>query len=419
MKLFTKYNRINIAATIFTFLVGSIAFYFVLHYVLIRQLDETLRAEEQEINRYIETHHQIPDIQNTKHQWTTIEKTNTLTKKEVFKNITLLNTKENEEEAIRQIIFTTALNGTLYKITVNKSKVETEDILQLIILVTMCMIALILLINLYVNRKIINRLWQPFYTAIEQIKSYHINDRQSLSLPNQNIEEFNLLNESLNTMTKSIYNDYQALKSFTENASHEMQTPLAVIRSKTDILLQQTDLTETSIKHILGIEDGITKLSRLHQSLLLLTKIENLNFSFTEKINISTIIQQKIEEKREIFQSKLLSIEENIIPVEILFHHHFAEILVNNLLTNTIRYSPENGKVEVVVTKEKLVVKNTAINGQLDANKILTRFYKAQQNQEGIGLGLAIVNEICKVAGFSLQYSYADNQHIFTIFFNQ
>ncbi len=419
MKLFAKYNRINITVTIFTFVLGSVAFYFVLNYVLTRQLKETLRSEQFEIIHYVEQHNSLPEIQNTRHQWVTIEKSTAVLAKPRFNDINIYNEKEKETEPVEQLLFTVKVSGEYFLITVNKSKAETEDLLQLIILVTIGMIALILLLNFLINRNVIHRLWQPFYLSINRVKEYHLNNRQSLHLPKENTDEFNLLNESLNAMTQSIHQDYQALKAFTENASHEMQTPLAVIRSKTEMLLQQQNVSEEAMKQIMGIEEGIQKLSRLHQSLLLLTKIENTHFTFDEKVALGTLLLQKIEEKKELFESKHLTVIQDIQFITLPFHQQLAEILINNLLSNTIRYTPENGVVNIELDKEKLIVRNTATENSLDVEKIFQRFYKAQQNQEGTGLGLAIVKEIGKMAGFDVQYLFHNNYHIFTIYFKQ
>ncbi len=267
MKLFTKYNRVNVSATIFTFVLGSIAFYFVLDYVLSRQLKETLRSEQFEIVHYVEEHHALPEIQNTRHQWITVEKSIEKLDKPQFKNIGYYNERDKENQSAKQLLFNIEVAGQNYLITVNKSEAETEELLKLIILVTIGMIALMLLFNYFINRRLINKLWQPFYKTIDDIKQYQVSDKQPMRLSNERIDELNLLNDSLNKMTQSIYREYAALKSFTENASHEMQTPLAVIRSKIDLLLQQSELNEQSLQQILSIEDAAKRLSKLHQSL--------------------------------------------------------------------------------------------------------------------------------------------------------
>lgn len=417
MKLFTKYNRINITATVVAFILGSIAFYFVLHYVLIRQLNETLRAEQQEIAAYVNIHHQLPEIQNTKHQWITIEKTVTPLSKAKIISIPFYNQKENETEYIRQLVFPLHLPAQDYLVTVNKSEAETEDLLKLIILVTIGMIGLILLFNYIINRKVVNRLWQPFYITIDSIKQYHVSNREPLQLSKEPVDELNLLNESLNKMTQSVFNEYSALKIFTENASHEMQTPLAVIRSKVEMLLQQPEWKEHDLQQLLSIENAVLKLSRLHQSLLLLTKLENKQFVPDEKVQLSKIIEDKLNDIHELLVPKQLKVVTDCKEVTIAFHHHLAEILVNNLLKNAIFHTPAAGYIWIEMTPEFLSIKNTAVNGPLDSNKIFKRFYKADHSQEGTGLGLAIIKEICNVAGFTAAYQFKDNQHVFTIQF--
>ena len=207
MKLFTKYNRINITATSFIFLAGSVAFYFVLDYVLIRQLDASLRSEKQEITEYIQEHQQLPEIQNTKEQWIQISKTDLPIEKPLLKTIPVYNKAEAEQEYIRQLSFSVSVNKQNYLVAVNKSETETEELLKLIILVTISMVAMILLFNYLINRSLINAIWKPFYNTIHHIKDYAAN-KQALSLIKEPIDEINLLNESLNSMTDQIHKDF-------------------------------------------------------------------------------------------------------------------------------------------------------------------------------------------------------------------
>ena len=417
MKLFTKYNRINIAITILTFVVGSIAFYFVLHYVLVRQLDETLRGEQQEVVDYVKAHDQLPVIQNTKHQWITVAASPETIMKPKARSILSYNKTEDEKEFIRQLAFSVTVGQQVYLITVNKSETETEDLLQLIILVTIGMIGFILLSNYFINRKLITRLWQPFYNTIDNIKDYQIAIQQPLQLTKEPINEINLLNDSLNKMTQRIHQDYHALRSFTENASHEMQTPLAVIRSKVESLLQDMEGKEKNIQQLLAIEDATQKLSKLHQSLLLLTKLENRQFIPNEMINLSAIISTKLEERQELITAKQLQVHLHCEDTVLSFHQHLAEILVSNLLNNVIRYTPAGGEVYINLSKEGLSIQNTAENGALNDNKVFQRFYKEDQSAESTGLGLAIIKEICTIAGFTISYQYINNKHDFSIQF--
>lgn len=419
MKLFTKYNRVNISATILTFLLGGVAFYFVLNYVLVRQLDRSLHVEQQEFAEYVAKNNHLPDVPDTRHQWFEVKPaTGAIDHPRPF-SIDAYNKIENETEPVRRLTFTVDVAGRLYQVTVSESKTETEDLLQLIILITLLMIALIVLANYLVNRKLINNLWRPFYRTIDNIRDYQVSGREPLHLPREEINEMDLLNESVNSMTERIHQDYLSLKSFTENASHEMQTPLAVIHSKTEQLLQLADGKEAMIQQILAIEDTTVKLARLNKSLLLLAKLGNRQFIPDESVNLSEVLRRKIEETADLVNGKQLTLITGISEVVLLFHHHLADILVSNLLTNAIRHTPAGGRIEVTLNQKELVVRNTTAAAPLDGTKIFQRFYKGDQSQEsaGVGLGLAIVREICIVSGFSVGYRFEKEMHEFTVWF--
>jgi signal transduction histidine kinase len=414
MKLFTKYNRINITATIFIFLAGSVAFYFVLDYVLIRQLDASLRSEKQEIGEYIQSHHQLPEIQNTKEQWIQIIRTNQPKSIDIKRSIPFYNKSEDETEYIRQLIFHVSVNNEDFLVTVNKSETETDELLKLIILVTSSMVALILLFNYLINRRLISSIWQPFYNTINIIKDYAAN-QQALSLSKEPIDEINLLNESLNSMTEQIHKDFYALRSFTENASHEMQTPLAIIHSKVESLYQIAEGKELMMQQLFAIEDACLKLSKLHQSLLLLTKLENKQFILNESIKLKSILEQKCAERNELFQSKQIKLLIDAADFDMHFHQHLAEILISNLLNNAIRYTAIRGTISIELNQNILKVSNTGATGSLNKEKVFSRFYKASDT--GTGLGLSIINEICISAGFDIAYEFEKEMHHFIIGF--
>ncbi len=289
MKLFDKYNRLNITATILTFIVGSCTFYFLLHYILIHQLDETLQTEQQEIFSYVSTHNRLPEIIRTKDQYTTYEPA-------AGKSATLFryvrNTDHKGEDELREIQFSVLAGGSYYTVKVDKPLEETEALLQVIIGVTVAMIALILLLGYLINAIMIRKLWRPFYRTIDKVKNYHLADQEALSLEEVNVDEFSLLNRSINEMIDRIQQDYGSLKNFTGQAAHEMQTPLAIIRARLDTLVQNEALLEKNVQHITDIEKAVQRLSRLHQSLLLLTKVENRQFILNEEISLDTVVKR-------------------------------------------------------------------------------------------------------------------------------
>jgi two-component system sensor histidine kinase QseC len=404
------------AVTISVFLLGSIFFFFVLRYILLNQLDETLMSERHEIVNYVAAHNQLPELANNPQQWIYYETTTKPIKESYFKS-EIYTSDDFDKVPIRKYIFSVKAGNTFYNITVTKSQQEAKKLLRIIIIATVAMIAIILVINFIINRRILSTLWNPFYKTIHHIKAYRLSDQQPLQLHKTSIDEFTSLNESLNEMSARIYNDYETLKRFTENASHEMQTPLAVIRLKTDVLVQSVDWKEKEMQQLQQIEDATQRLAKLHQSLLLLTKLENRQFLLNEEVNLTSIIKQKIKEREDVLEAKKILLHTNLQQVKLSFHQHLAEILVSNLLNNAIRHTAPNGEIDVELSNEVFSISNTSLNGELDKNKIFQRFYKATDTSEGTGLGLAIVKEICNVANADIIYKYQNSKHQFSIRF--
>ena len=416
MKLFTKYNRLNIAAGVIIFLIGSCTFYFVLHYILVRQLDETLVSEQQEITTYTKEHNKLPEIIPAPDQYIFYTPTDHIVTPSF--RTTTANYDKGAIDKYREATFGVTAGGQYYLVRVDKPLEETEDLLKLIIVVTIAMIALIILTGYLINRIVISRLWKPFYETIEKVKTYDLSAQQPLDLNKESIDEFMLLNQSISSMTESIQRDYKTLKEFTGNAAHEMQTPLAIIRSKLDMLMQNETILQQSGQNIAEIEKAVARLSRLYQSLLLLIKVENRQFTLNEEVELDKLIKEKCTEYQEMAEAKNLNVHVKTIPVILRFHQHLAEIVINNLLSNAIRYNKTGGSIDINLSNNKLVISNTSDTPELDKEHIFQRFYRQERaKEEGSGLGLSIVKQICDLANYTIKYQYIDHTHIFTILF--
>lgn len=418
MRLFTKYNRVNIWLTVAIFILGAAGFYLLLSYVLNRQLDDTLRSEQQEITEYVAAYNKLPVFQNTRQQWMTARPATEEQAVPVIDSYRQYNAKNDENEWVRVLRFTVRTGNEFYQVTVNRSQTETEDLLKLIIMLTLGMIGIILLVNYLVNRLLVNKLLTPFYTTVEGIKQY-AGVESPMQLLQTGIDEIDILNASVNEMTQRIHTEYKALKTFTENASHEMQTPLAVIRGKIELLLQNETLQQQDIKYILQVDDACKRLARLHQSLLLLTKLENRQFTVTDVVDMLDVVTARAAEFEELFAAKNILLSVQVKPVTIYLHYHLAEILTSNLLNNALRHTPYGGEVFVMLTEQALTVGNTALKDPLDSNSVFRRFYRAEDGTEGTGLGLAIIKEICNIGGLEVEYNFTGGKHVFAVHFQQ
>jgi signal transduction histidine kinase len=418
MKLLTKYSRINLFSSVVIFLFASIAFYILLHLVLIDQVDEDLKIEEHEIETYVEKFERLPEAMPVKNQKIYYYPVSEHTEKRTFKHIIVKDAHENEKERFRQLKFFIAVKEQWYQVFVEKSLKETEDISRSIIIISLATITAMLAAAFIINRLLLRKLWRPFYTSLSLMKEFRLGQTQRISFKETNIDEFNDLNKTLEQSIKSAEREYQQLKEFTENASHELQTPLAVIRSKMDVLMQDEKLSENQSYLVQSAYEAVQKLARLNQSMLLLNKIENRQFSETSIIDIEQLTEQKLIYFKELLGVKNITVSAKLEKVMKRMNLSLAEILLNNLFSNAIRYTPEGGKINITLSGSSMIFSNTAENDSLDKTKLFNRFYKGQQSLDNHGLGLSIVKQICLVSGFSIEYKFTSGQHSFEILFN-
>ena len=416
MKLFTRYNRINLVATGIVFLMAAIAFFFLLKYVLIKQVDEDLRIEQQEIRSYVKEHDQLPEAISVKDQKITFSAA-TDKVKTYFKTVPVYDSLENERDKFRQVTFTIAVKDQLYEVIVGKSLEGTENLERSIVLITISTILLMLITVFVINRLVLQKLWKPFYQSMSSMQEFKLGRSNKLNFVHSNIDEFNLLNKVLASAMDKVEKDYQSLKEFTENASHELQTPLAIIRSKLDLLIQDEHLSESQSYAVQGANDAIQKLTRLNQSLLLLAKIGNDQFSEKTIIPLKKKIEEKIVFFRELLQDKQLSLDITLEDIFIEANEQLIDIMLNNLFSNAIRHSLQKGSINIVLEAHHFKISNNSDNGKLDTSRLFHRFQQNADSSIGHGLGLSIVKQIADVSAFGLSYFFSEGRHYFIVSF--
>lgn len=283
--------------------------------------------------------------------------------------------------------------------------------------VTVIFFALMMGGFILLNRRISKRLWQPFYSSLDKIKSFKLDQHQKITFGNTDISEFADLNERLETLIAGSVAAYSQQKEFAENASHELQTPLAVVQSKLELLMQTSSLTNDQYAIIEDALKALNRVSRINKNLLLLTKIENSQFMDEEEINISSLLQTNMRHFENFKDEKQLEIREEIPPnIEVSGNRVLIEMLVNNLLINAIRYSPNKGAISILLTPQCLQVKNPGTS-TLNVDQIFKRFGSGSMESPGTGLGLALVKQISARYKWEVSYSFQSNQHAFTVVF--
>ena len=404
-------------SSVVIFLLASVAFYMLLRFVLINQVDEDLKIEEHEIEMYVEKFNALPEAMPIKDQRIYYVPVSKHSPERAFLNIYGNDSNENKNVRFRQLKFFIIVKGQWYRVSVEKSLKETEDISRSIIIISLSTIIAMLAAGFLINRLLLRKLWQPFYTSLSQMKKFRLGQAQHISFKKNNIDEFNDLNKTLEQSIESAEKEYRQLKEFTENASHELQTPLAVIRSKIDVLIQDENLSESQSHLLQSAYEAIQKLARLNQSLLLLNKIENRQFSETSVLDIEQLIEQKLIYFKELLSVKNITVSVKLQKVRKRMNIALADILLNNLFSNSIKFTPDGGKINIMLSESFMIVSNSAENGSLDPMKLFNRFYKGEKSTEHHGLGLSIVKQICLVSGFSIGYRFTSGEHNFEILF--
>ena len=430
MKLLAKYNRVNLVTTIIVMLITGIIYYQAISWILTNLKDKDLKVEEQEVFDYVKLNHHLPQTFESNDQQITFAEAPPGTVKREFINTVYFkkwdkddthrhhrHRHDGEYEAGRGLVSSVMIGDKYYKILIIESIVETEDLIRLIFTITIGVILLLLLILLITNRLILNRLWQPFYNIMRELRLFNITDGKEIPKVNTDIDEFKELNNTVVDMAAKAKHDYKDLKTFTENASHELLTPIAVINSKLDTLIQTENFSERQSKLLNDLYGAVSRLNRLNQSLLLLVKIENRLLHEQQQINLRELVEETIVQFEEIFQDKNLKLSYTLDDKEIYASRYLVEILLSNLISNAIRHNYIGGEIIINLTAESLVIKNTGENAALPDEKIFTRFHKSS-GSEGSGLGLTISKQICENFGFVLNYSFDAPYHTFMVDFN-
>ncbi|WP_291913863.1 HAMP domain-containing sensor histidine kinase [Chitinophaga sp. CB10] len=308
----------------------------------------------------------------------------------------------------------------IYKVSSYNYVLNSEEIFAgMLSTVVWKMLLIILCVGL--TARLLSRIiLEPFYRGLKIIKHFDVKKSdQKLQLAHTTTTEFKELNAFIESMARKARADYAAIKEFSENASHELQTPLAVVRSKLD-LLSQTAIDDNQARLIGDMQSAIERLSHINRSLVLLTKLENHEYATSENIKFCAITKRVMATYEDWVKMKDITISSQLDKNIVLnIHPALAEILLNNLFSNAIRYNVEGGKIRVELSKYNFTISNTGNPPELPTAELFRRFKKGNQSGESTGLGLAIVKQICTVNDFSVTYNYMNGWHQVSVLFAQ
>lgn len=411
MKLLNKTSIYYLLFALPVFVVCSIILYFFVSSQILDNLDESLWKERIKIEQKLKAGKSIDDIDDAISLKPTLEESVDDERVYILSDTMMYDSIEEEFLPYRILKSIVTDGKTHYLFTIQKSSIESDDLIESIIYPILILFVILLLgfflINWYVSKK----LWKPFYKTLEQLNQYKIIEK-SEKFDATSIQEFSELNKTLSAMTEKMHNDYISQKQFIENASHEIQTPLAVIKNKIELLIQSTNLNESNMQIIQSVYNASNKLSSLNKALLLLSKIENNQFKDLETIEFKSLLEKTLEHFEDLIELKNIKAEKNYSSTPSKkMNPILADILISNLIQNAIRHNVKDGTIKIDLTKNTFSISNTSDSSINNTDELFNRFHKNKASAESIGLGLAIVKEICDKYKIKINYSCINKVH--------
>ena len=408
-------------------LVGSIPVYYsVVDYIWLGELDEQNLLVKARITAYFETH-PVDDesLQVLLDQWsiilpgTKLEQADTISTQDEFYEVTKQNHFQTHYEMDRFRGYSShiLINDVPYWLTIETNVEEADETMLAIAAVTILFFVLLVVGFMFLNKYIAKQSWASFYDTLKRLAVFDLNRDKTIDFVPSEIEEFETLNTTLTQLIDRNVTIYEQQKSFIENASHELQTPIAVLKSKVDLLLQHPDTTHAQSDIVNAIYLPLSRMSRINKNLLLLAKIENSQYLDHEAVVFSDIVEHSLMLLEDYISGKGIEMsiarEENL---KVDCSRFLAETLVNNLVSNAIRHGSSHSTVTVKMDHKMLSVENAGLV-PLDQENLFKRFSGASAQSANAGLGLSIIKEICARYGWTVGYQFQNNTHVFFIRF--
>ncbi len=409
MKFLAKINRNYLIPFAIALVVVTVMGYVILKIIIEYGAKEKLLSKEYLIEQQIRNTGEIPNL----HPIIEVQKAETEPDiSSSLKRVTIRNEMEKEDEIYLEYSSKINIAGSWYVVKIRQSTFENEDLILILALTLFILLFSAFLISYFSTRKLNRTVWSGFEHNLHEIESYSLRLNTDILLQESDIEEFERLNNVITDFTSRLKSDYSLLKEFTENASHEIQTPLSIALMNLEEILQH-DIKEDVFNKVVSVINSIKRLAALNQSLILLAKIENLQFGSHSEVSLNEIILRKKEELSAFLEAKNVKVE---IKAEgdflILMNEYLGDILIANLLTNAINHNIKGGIIKILIKPGILRICNTGENNKLTNKTVFNRFVSG--NQKSPGLGLAIVRQICETNNLDAQYA-KDKLHCFTI----
>jgi len=419
MKLLTKSSLLIATLSLFLFFFMGIIFFQVLKNMSISDLNRELVDLKEIVEDHIENYKAnqiiaLPGIDSLSIEHMEMDEHGV----EVYGDTLMYDAKEDQYKTYRFIQFYSVKGDAGFQIKIYKSTTPTDLLVERVTLMMTLMVILFLTGIFILNRFIFASLWKDFFEAIEKLKQFETS-KEPVILGEQDIEEFEELRQVLEVMTRRLAKDYKELKEYTDHTTHELQTPLAVIKSKTELLIQSENLGESEMKCLQAINTSVNQLSRLNSTLTLITRIENRQFTEKEKIKLTELLDRHLELLDEHIDLRKIKVEKHYRDegMELLMDQGLADLLIANLLKNAIVHNIEGGAIVLETQPGSMLIKNDGPPLEFNQEELFTRFVRDTRRSGNFGLGLSLVKKVCETYNFSIDYSHDNQHHMFKVTF--
>ena len=331
-------------------------------------------------------------------------------------NIYIPDKREQEPARVLTSIFSDA-EGQFYELIVMTPTFEKNDLFEAVLAWIVVLYVALLFIVLVVTMIIFRRSLQPLYDLLHWLDAYRPGGRPQ-SVPNKSdVEEFRRLNVALQQAVDRSEELFERQSQFIGNASHELQTPLAIIGNRVEWLLDSPSITEEEAGELFKIQKTLSRAVRLNKTLLLLTKIDNGQFPESVEVDIVTAVEEGVESYGDVYAAREVNFTHNLpAELKVTMNESLATTLISNLVKNAYVHTPQGGDAHIEIVGRTLRVSNTG-SEPLDKEHIFERFYQAARKEGSTGLGLALVAAVCRYYNLRLEYFFADGKHNFEVEF--
>jgi signal transduction histidine kinase len=331
-------------------------------------------------------------------------------------NIYIPDKREKEPARVITSIFHDAA-GNYYELTVTTPTFEKADLFEAVLGWIVVLYVALLVIVLTITMIIFRRGLQPLYDLLHWLDAYRPGGRPERVPNNTDVEEFRRLNVALQQAVDRSEELFERQSQFIGNASHELQTPLAIIGNRVEWLLDSTTITEEEAGELFKIKKTLSRAVRLNKTLLLLTKIDNGQFPESVEVDLVQMIRESAESYGDVYAEREVSVTQSL-PAEfkVEMNESLAATLVTNLIKNAFVHSSNGSEVHISIAGRTLTISNAG-EEPLDKEHIFERFYQAARKEGSTGLGLALVAAICRYYNLRLEYFFADGKHNFEVEF--